>query len=113
MLGEGFLFSCERLKRSLWETIVSSKAAPEVLKIKYKSEFKHGFTNPEAVAWMCSVIKMFLNILQNSQENTCISLFFNKVAGRRPQACKFIKKETLAEMFSCQFCEISKNTFFL
>ena len=23
-----------------------------------------------------------------------------------------IKKETLAEVFSCKFCEISKNTFF-
>ena len=24
----------------------------------------------------------------------------------------FLKKETLAQMFSCEFCEISKNTFF-
>ena len=28
------------------------------------------------------------------------------------QACKFIKKETLAQVFSCEFCEISKNSFF-
>ena len=27
------------------------------------------------------------------------------------QACNFIKKETLAQVFSCGFCEISKNTF--
>ena len=27
------------------------------------------------------------------------------------QACNFIKKETLAQVFSCDFCEISKNTF--
>ena len=26
--------------------------------------------------------------------------------------CDFIKKETLVEVFSCQFCKISKNTFF-
>ena len=26
--------------------------------------------------------------------------------------CNFIKKETLAWVFSCGFCEISKNTFF-
>ena len=50
---------------------------------------------------------MFLEILQNSQENTCGSLFFNKVA----EACYFVKKETLAQVFSCEFCEISKNTF--
>ena len=29
----------------------------------------------------------------------------------RPQACNFIKKKTLVQMFSCEFCEISKNTF--
>ena len=28
------------------------------------------------------------------------------------QSCNFIKKETLAQVFSCEFCEISKNTFF-
>ena len=27
------------------------------------------------------------------------------------QACNFIKKETLAQTFSCKFCDISKNTF--
>ena len=27
-------------------------------------------------------------------------------------ACNFIKKETLAQVVSCEFCEISKNTFF-
>ena len=39
------------------------------------------------------------------------SLFFNKVAGLRPATS--LKKETLAQVFSCEFCEISKNTFFL
>ena len=27
-------------------------------------------------------------------------------------ACNFIKKETLAQVFSCEFCEIPENTFF-
>ena len=30
----------------------------------------------------------------------------------RSQACNFIKKETPVQVFSCEFCEISKNTFF-
>ena len=30
-----------------------------------------------------------------------------------PQACNFIKKETLKQVFSHEFCEISKNTFFI
>ena len=27
-------------------------------------------------------------------------------------SCNFIKKEALAQVFSCEFCEISRNTFF-
>ena len=27
-----------------------------------------------------------------------------------PEACNFIKKESLAQVFSCEFCEISKST---
>ena len=38
----------------------------------------------------------------------CQSLYFNKVAD---QSCNFIKIETLAHVFSYEFCEISKNTF--
>ena len=34
---------------------------------------------------------------------------FNTVAGLRPAA--LVKKLTLAQVFSCEFCEISKNTF--
>ena len=50
---------------------------------------------------------MFLNILQNSQENTCARVsFFDKVVHR---ACNFIKKETQAQVFSCEFFKIFKN----
>ena len=39
---------------------------------------------------------------------------FTKFTGKhlRPKACNFIKKETLAQVLSCEFCEISKKTFF-
>ena len=36
------------------------------------------------------------------------SILINFIAD---QACNFIKIETLAQVFSCEFCEISKNTF--
>ena len=38
----------------------------------------------------------------------CQSLFLNKIAGLD---CHFIKKESLAQVLSCEFCEISKNAF--
>ena len=30
---------------------------------------------------------------------------------QKPKACNFIKNETLAQVFPCEFCEISKYTF--
>ena len=42
----------------------------------------------EAVVKRCSVKNVFLEISQNSQENTCAKVFF------------------------CEFCEICKNTFY-
>ena len=41
------------------------------------------------------------------------AVFFFSVAIRafKPMACNFIKKESLAQVFSYEFCEISKNTF--
>ena len=58
----------------------------------------------------CSMKKGVLrNFTKFTGKHLRQSLFFNKIAGK---ACNFIKKETLAQVFSCEFCEISKNTFF-
>ena len=51
---------------------------------------------------------MFLEISQNSRENTCAWVSFLL----KLMACNFIKKETLAQLFSCEFCELSRNTYF-
>ena len=50
----------------------------------------------EAVVRRCSVKKVFLEISQNSQENTCARASF------------LIK----LQVFSCEFFEIFKNTLF-
>ena len=53
----------------------------------------------EAVAQMYSVKKVFLEILENLQENTCarVSILY--------------EIETLGQVYSCEFCKISKNAF--
>ena len=58
---------------------------------------------------MCSVKKVFLKILQNSLESICVRVSF--LINLQAKACNFIKKETLAQVFSCEYCEISKNNF--
>ena len=59
------------------------------------------YDNTEAVARRCSVKKVFLEISQNSQENTCVIVSF--LIKLQAWACNFIKKETLALVFSCEF----------
>ena len=52
----------------------------------------------EAVVRRCSVKKAFLEISQNSQENTCARV-------------SFFKKETLAQVFSCDFAKFLTTLF--
>ena len=54
--------------------------------------------------------KVFLEISQNSQEKTCArDTFLNKIAGLRPATS--LKKESLAQMFSCEFSKFLRTTF--
>ena len=58
----------------------------------------------------CFVRKGVLrNFAKFTGKHMCQSLFYNKVADLRPAT---IKKDTLAQVFFCEFCKISKNTFF-
>ena len=69
---------------------------------------KVAFIYVEAVTKRYSVKKVFLEIWQNSQENTYGRVSFLI----KLQACNCIEKETLAQVFSCEFYKIFKNIFF-
>ena len=57
----------------------------------------------DAVVQRCSVKKCVLrNFAKFTGKHLCQSLL----------ACNFIKKETLAQVCSCDFCEIFENNFF-
>ena len=78
------------------------------------------------------VLLVETNVLNKRRLNVLCALklncLFTRMAGRkysesrsshqvfleisRPEGCNFIKKEIPAQVFSCEFCEISKNTFF-
>ena len=59
------------------------------------------FLNPQGRSnhRRCSVQKLFLENSQDSQESTCARVSF---------LINSMKKETLAQVFSCEFCNISK-----
>ena len=58
----------------------------------------------------CFVKKVFLKTLQNSQEKLCWSLFFNKVAGLRPES--LLKKRLQYRCFPLNLVKFFKNSFF-
>ena len=62
----------------------------------------------EAVAQRCSVKKVFLKILQNSQENTCARVSF-RVAGLMPGT--LLKKRLWQRFFSVNFAKILRTPF--
>ena len=65
---------------------------------------------PEAATRGVPWNKVFLEISQNSQKTLVPESLFKQSC--RPEVCNFIKKETLAQVFSCEFCKSSKNIFF-
>ena len=88
------IFCFGKIYSVLWNNIVAYG-----LVVNSIHDSKYGFVRAtEAVAKRCSVKKVFLEISQNSQENTCVrdSFLIN----------------SLAQVFSFEFCGISKSTFF-
>ena len=73
-----------------------------------------------------SFLWFFVSALNESLfRSSCLEEFCNKgvlrkfhkihrktPASESPEACNFIRRETLTQVFSCEFCEISKNAFF-
>ena len=59
----------------------------------------------------CYLKKVFLKIFAKfTRKHRWQSLFFDEVAGG---SCNFIKKETLSQVVSCEFCKIFKNNFLI
>ena len=86
--------------KSEHENIIISKAKPiEFIEGNQRSSRPDVFCEKGALR----------NFAKFKEKYLCQSLSLNKAAGA---ACNFIKKETLAQVFSCEFCDISKNTFF-
>ena len=72
--------------------------------------FRCNFDNPcyRSSHLRCSVKKSVLRNFAKFTGNTYVKAYFNKVSGLRPAT---LLKRHLAQLFSCRFSEISKNSF--
>ena len=85
-------------KMEFFVKIVTSKETKPLLR-RFRSSHRRSSVKKGALR----------NFAKLTGKDLCQNLFFNKVAGLWPVT--LLKKETLAQAFLCEFCEISKNTF--
>ena len=86
---------------------VSQKIVKVIQDEIYSKLFEMYKGTAEAVTGGVLWENVYLDISQNSHGNNCVRVsFLIKLC------CNFIEKETLTQLFSCEFCKISKNTFF-
>ena len=105
----GFSWSSKSNIRSIFPLRFNSTETHSFLSVirlmVYPILYKDGSSRPD-VFCQKGVLRNFAKF---TGKHLCQSLFFTKAAGA---ACNFIKKETLGQVFSCEFCEISRNIFF-
>ena len=83
---------------------------PKKIFFKTRGHFAKNRSSRPGVFCKKSVLENFAKF---TGKQLCQNLFVNKVVGFRPnKESLFINKETLAQVFSCEFCQIFKNTFF-
>ena len=102
---------CYILFRHLFEHSLEKKCWHEPLLTR--SSFvdvktcKLTFEKSEEVSRMCSVKRLWFKILQKSQKAPVSDSTFQQNCW--PEACNFIRKETLAQVFFCEFFKIFNN----
>ena len=102
-LGQGVLKICsnftgEHLCRSVISIKLQSICWRRILKYYVEERIFNTYT--------CFLYLFFETCTRNLKE------WLHEVKCRSEPACSLIKKEALAQVFSCEFCEISKNSFF-
>ena len=51
-----------------------------------------------------------INLMNGIKPQAVVRMCSVKIHRKTPEACNFIKKETLVQVFSCEFSEILSNT---
>ena len=66
--------------------------------------------NPYVINGVYKIVKENVSITWKTRK--VVFVFWEEVV-QRCSVKKVLRKETLGQVFSCEFCEISKNTFFI
>ena len=82
------------------ETTVYNKAVPEVLNMKYRSKFKHGFTNRGCLH--CAILKTLHNFKEKRAHKTRnMQFFFQNAQNEIFKLLKIFKNNTKFTRAAC------------
>ena len=104
--SSGKLIDTKQLKNCNWR-IITVPSSVVIAFICYITEPQPDRSSHQRCFVKKSVLRNFAKF---TGKHLCQGLFFNKHL--RPQPATLLKKETLTQLFPCEFCEISKNIFF-
>ena len=101
--------ACNFIKNWIWHSCFPVTSTKFLRKTFFKEHLRLG---ERAVVQRCSVKKVFLEISQNLQENTCARVsFFNEDAGLRPAT--LFKKRLWHRCFPVDFVKFLRTPFFI
>ena len=89
-------------------TLITGYFRPANIVKILRTGFSIGHLQKQSVVCSYSSKQVFLKVSKTSQKSTCVGVPFIKTC--QLTACNFIKK-TPSQVFSCEVCEILKNTF--
>ena len=98
------LHKFNQLKESCCAWIYLRKMVAKLLYFYINSFSVNQQKQPLKVPYKKGVLRNFVKF---TRKHLCQRRFFNKVEGVKLS----VKKDALAQVFSCEFCEISKNNF--
>ena len=104
-------FSKSEVHGETWKLETKKRPTNKLSQMILNSQsFAKKFRYAEAVVQRCSVKMVFLEISQNSQENTCARVsFFKKVAGLRPAT--LLKKRLCHRCFPVNLAKFLRTPF--
>ena len=102
ILGSGSILRSKSIISFIMSNVVSYFHIWVLILLLNENGTKKLVQYPKSVVRRCTIKKVFLEISQNSQENTCARVCVS--IKLQVWVWNLFKKETLALVFSCEFC---------
>ena len=104
LIETSFLYILNMFYEGFWTWWTNIMNLKDFLGKGFKAFLGNITVNLAVFCWLINIYMLYTYWIWEAVTRRCS-------VKKGPKACNFIKRETLAQVFSCEFCKISKNTF--